>query len=1264
MKIFHLVFAGLVISVIVLLPVYTSAQSQGYVPNVLPPSPNASALMKFTDIPVSLYTGTADITVPIHTIQAKGLSLPISINYHTGGIRVKEEASSVGLGWALSAGGSISRTIMDKDDFSSSFPYFTSRVPQLPGDLNVLQYDQGASPDGLYANGPYLYKLSCTDKINTTAGTEDFYTAFSPNGSNGSAAFDMEPDLFDYNFGGHSGKFIVTRSGGVVLQHQDNIRITFELSGNSFTILDEHGTTFYFAAKDTLQSSSGLPSSFAISSWNISRIVTNQNDTISFSYLNDGSYTTTLPDKNETWNFGCTENSGDFFGNSAASFYSNGTLQTIDYSTGQLRFFYNGGRSDLKGGEKLDSVQLFSKVAGSLSYIKAYDFHYSYFAPPAYNQFGPDSLDQLRLRLDSVQEQSGTTVVPPYSFVYNRSSQAGFNSLLKDGFNMDHWGYYNGSTNTHLIPSFSVLANPSETSAVTSQLIQENAANREPDNTAAASFSSNFSLAEIHYPTGGKSVFAYEPNDYDQQNSTIRSSSGGSVDFQQQQIVTLTPTLNMGTHGTITGTLDLSKIYPVVPPGQPSTGNLTLDVAFLGTGNSTIDYHTQQAGKIYFTLTGASATITEDITDPTLSGNPNVYSTNKSLVIVAGGTGIYTYTLHIDSSVDFNYFSTLHVLLGYQSIESDTTNYNGSLNGGFVGGGIRVRSVTDYTSSNIVAKQRRYIYDYTQAVNGGSQNFSYGRLMAYPEYFRYTQIPRSDQTGWCSSLTAFGSSISSISSVISGNIVGYDNVTEVLVDPVSDHDIGKTVYTYFNSSDTPIAYQNLRLPGMLNMGNNLNGSLLSRTVYKNAGEAYVPVEGTNNFYHTTNRSVYFSAKYQFLNPITAMASAHCSGDTATPAWVEVDMYPSIKSERVLLDSTVDFVYDQTVSALALQESKHFYYDNPVHYQMTRSISQDSKANTSVQLTKYPQDYIPAGGTVTGNTNLDAMIAANRVADVIETRDSLYHSGSSVGMVTGAQLQTYRLLPNGFPAKDKVYRLDLAAPVNDFQPYSISGNVVSQDGRYRQLISFNRYDVKSNVVEYTTSNAPTVNYIWDYSHAFPIARVINSDSVSSAYTSFEGDGSGGWTIGTGSANSFGVTGNRCYSLAGTMSKTGLSSANSYIISYWVQGTSNPFTISGGSSAVQGKTISIDGRQWTYFEVKATGITTASILGTGVLDEVRLYPANAQMTTYTYTPEIGMTSQCDIANRVSYFSYDVLGRLQMVRDQDGNVTKTIDYHYSTH
>src|SRR5580693_3459594 len=103
MRLFHQRFFLLVLTMGLPFVLRLQAQEQStaaYIPSVLPPGPNAAALMKFTDVPVSPYTGTADVTVPIYTVQAKGLSIPISLGYHTGGIRLKEESGWVGLGWA------------------------------------------------------------------------------------------------------------------------------------------------------------------------------------------------------------------------------------------------------------------------------------------------------------------------------------------------------------------------------------------------------------------------------------------------------------------------------------------------------------------------------------------------------------------------------------------------------------------------------------------------------------------------------------------------------------------------------------------------------------------------------------------------------------------------------------------------------------------------------------------------------------------------------------------------------------------------------------------------------------------------------------------------------------------------------------------------------------------------------------------------------------------------------------------------------------
>ena len=66
---------------------------------------------------------------------------------------------------------------------------------------------------------------------------------------------------------------------------------------------------------------------------------------------------------------------------------------------------------------------------------------------------------------------------------------------------------------------------------------------------------------------------------------------------------------------------------------------------------------------------------------------------------------------------------------------------------------------------------------------------------------------------------------------------------------------------------------------------------------------------------------------------------------------------------------------------------------------------------------------------------------------------------------------------------------------------------------------------------------------------------------------------------------------------------------------------------------------------------------------LIDEVRLYPQDAFMTTYTYQPQVGMTSKCDERGQVTYYEYDALNRLQAIRDNNNNIVKIIEYNYKS-
>jgi YD repeat-containing protein len=103
-----------------------------------------------------------------------------------------------------------------------------------------------------------------------------------------------------------------------------------------------------------------------------------------------------------------------------------------------------------------------------------------------------------------------------------------------------------------------------------------------------------------------------------------------------------------------------------------------------------------------------------------------------------------------------------------------------------------------------------------------------------------------------------------------------------------------------------------------------------------------------------------------------------------------------------------------------------------------------------------------------------------------------------------------------------------------------------------------------------------------------------------------------------------------------------SSRSYVLSYWVR--------SGNSWILQ-----------TSSPVSVTGGTyTISIPG-GQIDDVRFCPVDAQMSTYTYDPLVGMTSVTDPKNETTTYEYDSLQRLKNVKDKDGNIIKQTTYHY---
>ena len=65
----------------------------------------------------------------------------------------------------------------------------------------------------------------------------------------------------------------------------------------------------------------------------------------------------------------------------------------------------------------------------------------------------------------------------------------------------------------------------------------------------------------------------------------------------------------------------------------------------------------------------------------------------------------------------------------------------------------------------------------------------------------------------------------------------------------------------------------------------------------------------------------------------------------------------------------------------------------------------------------------------------------------------------------------------------------------------------------------------------------------------------------------------------------------------------------------------------------------------------------------IDELRIQPVDAMMTTYTYALSDKISSITQPDNTTAYFQYDSFWRVKNILDHKGNILENYKYHYPT-
>ena len=432
--------------------------------DVFPPSPNASSIAKFGDIPVSQYTGTPNISIPLNSAKSGSIEVPISLSYHASGIRVDELASWIGLGWTLSAGGAISRTTRGLPDDS---PNGFLNTPAIP-----------ASIDG--------------SNLETF---QDYYKGI----------VDSQADVFHVNAPGLSFKFYFQKNGDIITVPVQNVKIekTVNQGISSFLVKSSNGQQYLFSSieeseTETIGADRTTNNKYA-SSWYLTEIISPfGHDRITFDYSDY--YTDYLLNSTETAEFDNTL--GETF--TYQKIWGK-RLSKITSDAGSIEFIASTiERSDLRGDYALESIMV-KDPEGQL--ISKYGLEYNYFDTNGISAYTPPSSAgedlNKRLRLTSIKQYGNEDSLSPLSheFEYNEDI------LLpaRNSKSQDMWGYYNGQyTNTTLIPE-QKLAYLSD-GIKTFNLLK--GANRE----VSEQHMKAAQLKKIYYPTGGHSEFEFEPH--------------------------------------------------------------------------------------------------------------------------------------------------------------------------------------------------------------------------------------------------------------------------------------------------------------------------------------------------------------------------------------------------------------------------------------------------------------------------------------------------------------------------------------------------------------------------------------------------------------------------------------------------------------------------------------------------------------------------------------------------------------------------------
>nr|WP_315239945.1 RHS repeat domain-containing protein [uncultured Flavobacterium sp.] len=384
-------------------------------------------------------------------------------------------------------------------------------------------------------------------------------------------------------------------------------------------------------------------------------------------------------------------------------------------------------------------------------------------------------------------------------------------------------------------------------------------------------------------------------------------------------------------------------------------------------------------------------------------------------------------------------------------------------------GGSRIASIKNYTSTDLLANEKKYYYlnGYTSTANLSALTSS-GVLNGKPQY-SFSATDRLSANG----NLKISYTINQLNSVANynfngnGSHIGYDEVTEVN----SDGSYTKHYFTNYGTDKNGITHDDQSPAGKLG--------------WIQGDDAYMPFSSLELERGKTTGTYYYKPDNTLLkkNVITYRNDTARFDDFGKQIIRNFSVGSCNSSDALMFVAAIkNFRYNyypiqNTTTTYDGNGSNPVVFTKNFTYNSKNQLASETSSTSGSTSLKsnfyYPQDTQAANLPYAAD-----LVSANRIDTPLKTEN--YRGNDKIAekiTVYDKNATTLQILPkNEYSAKF---------------PNTLTSITIPPVGQLENKITYNQYDTKGNILQYTAENGIPVSLIWGYNQTVPVAKIENA-----------------------------------------------------------------------------------------------------------------------------------------------------------------------------